>query len=1095
MRTWLAPLAMGVLLGQSDQRLRLVSADLLENREENGRSVQILSGHVIFRKGDMTLTTDKARFFTGTGRSFLEGNVVMTRPGERLTSDELDFQNDQDLIIARDNVRFEKGRQTITSDGLLYWTENDSAFATGNVLMAEDGRSLAGQKIAVYYNGQTVERVLVENDAQARSALSALMSPGSRDRHSFTDVMTSRRMVASFEDDHLSSLELQGMSTSLYHVVEDSVLQGINHASSDTMVLMIDDTGRLYRLQAVGGARGRFEPEPANAEVDTVVLYKGAFIDYDINAKVTYLEGGARVDYRDNGLAAGSITVTWEDNLLRAEPDDDERPTLYQPGQAPMEGELMEFDLAAEKGRVVKGRTRLDNGYYHGELIHRHPGNIFYVRHSIYTTCDLDRPHFYFAANRMKMLQGDKVVARPMVLYIMDVPVLGLPFAIFPNQAGRRRSGWIMPSYGDNRRNGQFLQGLGYYWAMNDYMDARALVDFYSKQGVRGKGRLRYNMKHKFSGRFDMQMFRSVLSGDIARLLSDDTELQWSGSWQHRQSFDPTQQFVVKGTFTSDPQLSRRLGRTQRERLNQQIVSNASYSKRWRQSGSSLTLALQDRYDLQAQEKLETAPATLSSRIVERTQVLPRLRYSRSRRSVVSGASGGSGKWYSGISWSLSSELNNNQTIFWDADTADGGSLVWSAERQIQRRSLARHSVGLSNSMKVMRYISLSLGMNLREGWILSHRRALTDDSTGIFLRDSNNKIRYNEVEVFSARHTGALSLSAQTNIYGLFPVRIGSIEAIRHTIKPSISYTYAPDFSKPFLGVDLGYFQQDSEDELFDRFSGSAIGGTSSSERQALSFGLTNLFQAKREVDGKDEKFTLLKWTMSGGYNFAAEKFKISPLRSSFRSPLLQQLNLDISMEHDFYEWDRETNTKIDKVLKVPRLSRVSASTHLKLSGRHLVPSLRSTTVAVDTATAADSLFNELEDNALGETAVRRGKQAAPKIDAGNLWEANLSMRYSLKPSLDPEIAQAFWLNSGIKLAVGKGWRVGYQARFNLLDQELVSHDIRFYRQLHCWEFTFNWTPSGLGQGFYLSINVIDRDLKDIKYESLGGRQSIFGN
>ena len=201
----------------------------------------------------------------------------------------------------------------------------------------------------------------------------------------------------------------------------------------------------------------------------------------------------------------------------------------------------------------------------------------------------------------------------------------------------------------------------------------------------------------------------------------------------------------------------------------------------------------------------------------------------------------------------------------------------------------------MSNNAKLLRYISISLNLGLREEWAPSHRNARTDPGTGLFVRD-NGTIVYDEIERFSARHTGSLSLTAQTNIYGLFPVRIGNLTAIRHTIKPSLSYRYSPDFSRPLFGYDLDYFQIDSQGDLFDRFAGSTIGGTSRSEQQAVTFSVTNLFQGKREIDGEETKINLLNWSMSGGYNFAAESFRLAPLNSRFRSPLLDRLNLDIS-------------------------------------------------------------------------------------------------------------------------------------------------------------------------------------------------------
>jgi len=49
-------------LSAQDKRLKLKQADLLENKTINGRSVQLLTGNVIFTKGKMTIKCERARY-------------------------------------------------------------------------------------------------------------------------------------------------------------------------------------------------------------------------------------------------------------------------------------------------------------------------------------------------------------------------------------------------------------------------------------------------------------------------------------------------------------------------------------------------------------------------------------------------------------------------------------------------------------------------------------------------------------------------------------------------------------------------------------------------------------------------------------------------------------------------------------------------------------------------------------------------------------------------------------------------------------------------------------------------------------------------
>ncbi|MEE9466631.1 MAG: putative LPS assembly protein LptD [Candidatus Neomarinimicrobiota bacterium] len=1133
---------------QGDERLRLVSADIFENVQIDGKTVQILSGSVVFRKGDMELRTAQARYYRAEGRTRLMGSVIMIRPGERLTCDTLVFFNAEDRIAAEGNVRFEQTNQTVESRELNYWTKLDSGIARHDVVMTQEDRQLTadefhtwkttgpreasfqaygsviidesgrrisgdlmrydddeatlhligearlhegnrdlrGEIIRLVYEGEILKNGYIEQGAEASSLIRARMSPEAKDTRLFTDLLTSRTMEGTFTDEKLSQLELRGMASSIFHVIEDSVLQGVNNATGDTIGLAFDSLGNLNRITVRGGARGRFVPEPGNSEVDTLIDYKAEFIDYHILDEITYMEKGARVDYRENGLFAGNMVLTWQDNILRAEEAYGEPPTLYQARRDPMVGERMEFDLIAERGRILKGRTKLDNGYYHGVLVHRYPENVYYVKQSKYTTCDLDHPHFYFASSRMKMLQGDKVIAKPIILYLADLPLIGLPFAVFPNKAGGRLSGLIMPGYGESRNHGQYLDGLGYFWAINSYADATTLLDFYDRRGVLVKGQFRYKKLYKFDGNLRSTYNREVAQNEIANLLSQKTTIKWDLKWIHNHTIDPTQRLNINATYTSNPRMYRDLGKTLETRLKQQVVSNASYTKNWRGAGASFKLALSERYDLLAEGKLDESPHDYGQKIEERTRTLPLIGFSLNQRALIKSRKGQEQKWYHKINYSFRNNLNNRQSIFWEADSVTSDSLYWPVERTVLNRSSATNNISLSTQQNVFKYLSTTLSLGIVQAWTPTYRRARTDAS-GNFQRDDNDMILFDEVERITPRHTGQLSLRAQTNLYGLIPIQAGSLQAIRHIIKPSITYTYIPDFSKPVLGQNLGYFQEDQAGKLYDKFQRSTIGGTRASESQSVSISVSNQFQSKREIDDKEVKSDLLTWNMSTAYDFTADSLNLAPIRSSLRSPFLKMLNLDISMTHDFYAWDKVARRKVDRMLSFPRLARMNASTTFKFSGSRFVPLPEDFTA--DTAAVSDTLDFVGEE----EISIRR-KIVKPKVSSGKFWDASLSFRYSLTPTLQPEKRETFWMNGNVTTSIGPGWNLRYTTRFNLVTRELVHHDLQLHRELHCWEFAFSWTPSGPGRGFLLRINVQDTDLQDIKYESKGGTQNLIG-
>ena len=60
----------------AEERLRLEKADLLENVTVHGVSLQYLKGNVIFRKGEMILKCDWARFNRKTEQSFCKRSYI-----------------------------------------------------------------------------------------------------------------------------------------------------------------------------------------------------------------------------------------------------------------------------------------------------------------------------------------------------------------------------------------------------------------------------------------------------------------------------------------------------------------------------------------------------------------------------------------------------------------------------------------------------------------------------------------------------------------------------------------------------------------------------------------------------------------------------------------------------------------------------------------------------------------------------------------------------------------------------------------------------------------------------------------------------------
>lgn len=1071
---------------------------------------------------DYDLVADSLIYFSALDSGNALGNVRLIQVDQQITADRILYSKraGQDAVSyqALGNVTILEGDRIATCGEADYSRENEVTILKINPRVKEKERTLTGEKIVLSYRDEVLERIFIPAEAHVVSASSGWRtssapedSVNSRQPVSYQDDMTSSVFIGFFRDGSLDSIRLEGMATTLYHIFEDSLYQGKNLASGDTVTMRFDES-ELKRIIISGGARGTYTPDSTNVDVEAPIDYESETIDYFIPEEKTDLYRDAKIHYTDIDLLAGFINVDWQKNLLYALPispgdttGEAIQPTLLERGREPMVGDTMIYNLETRKGKVVYGRTKAEDGYYSGREIRNVGSKTFYVKNSTFTTCDLKVPHFHFESRRMKMIQNDKVIARPLVLYISGIPVIGLPFAIFPNQKGGRHSGWIMPSYGESRNRGQFIDGMGYYWAPNDYWDTKFLLSFADRQGITFKIANNYKIRYRYSGRLflETRQFLGFGERDITSL-SQNRKTDYVVRWNHNQVLRGDQSFNANASYYSNGEYNRIMGLDPVRRMNQQAISNATYTKQWRKWNSSFSFNLSSRRDLMVEQKIQPTsvfyqkPKRAGTQLNILTSTLPSMTFRRGQSPLIKSKSTLK-KWYHNVTWSYSNKLTNKIRTYYESEeisSDDTTSIIqWKVDQDgkgiIKSTSsgILVHNFSISAPQKIFRYITISPGLSGKSDWVNKSFRARLDTATNSLIKE--------EVDGLAIRTTGSFHLSAKTQVYGLFPIGIGALKSIRHVASPSIGYSFTPDFSKPLFGKNPGYIQTltDTAGNIltYDRFSETPAGNTPQNEQQAINFSLNNVFQAKISDGEKERKIDLLSWRLSTSYNFVAETYQLANLRSSLRSSLARKLNLDLSMTHDFYDYDSRRGQRSTSLRKnswglpIPRLINARLSTGFKISGKRMKSTTEPT--AADTAAIDTTIDNERLD---GSGVVNPVKQVAKPLSGNELWQTNVSFSYAYNRADPQNPVKTFWMNTNTKIQLTPNWRIQYNARFDLVKNELVSHHFSIYRDLHCWEMSISWTPSGFGQGFYLRLNVKSPTLRDLKLEQRGGIYSL---
>jgi hypothetical protein len=818
------------------------------------------------------------------------------------------------------------------------------------------------------------------------------------------------------------------------------------------------------------------EIQPAQVGIDTSVTYSARIVDTFKDRDETHLVGDATLKYKNITIKAGKITVKWNEYTLIAEtlPDSSNggnatdslasrangRP-VFSDGKEEMTGDRMEYNFKTDRGRILRGRTQFQDGYYTGETVKRVEAKEFNVVNGRYTTCDREEPHFHFKGDKMKVIMGDKVVAKPVTFYIGKIPLAILPFAMFSTKEDGRQSGIIIPRFGTSPDEGRYLQDLGYYWAANDYFDARATLSFFEKTGVLVKGGVNYALRYHFTG--------SVSGSFTRKNFGATSQRRWNLEVRHSQQFNPNTSLNVNASFVNNRNFYRDLSDNRNERLNRQLVSNATFSTRWGEGKNSFSVNLSQTKDLETGRELITLPRANFTR--SQTALFPFDEKKAQRTKAQQ-------KWYNLIRYSYGNLLVNSTS----RDSTND------AKTDVERRMEHDFALSFTNPGRLFGFLTISHNFTFDEDWF---------DRTRTFSLDSSsNTISFNEVKGFEARHLFQYSASASTKLYGTFNTRLGPVRGLRHVATPSISFAYQPDFSDSTWGYYETITDTLGRKIKRDRFEGSGARRTPLGEQNNLSFGLNNLFQMKLGQGDQERKIDLFNLDFRGGYNFAADSFKVANLSTSFRANPKKDLAVSMNLSHSFYDFDPATGRLRNRLLikengffNALRLLQFNFDARWSLRGK--------SAAAQPPAGAAQPPGAESrgQPGTQAETGYRdplAPEKAFTALDVP--WSANIGFSYSVNKFNPLNTTRSAYLDlSNVEVQLTKNWRVSYNLRYDIQRKDVADQRISLYRDLHCWEAQFSWNPSGIGQGFYFKIGIKAPHLQDIKIEQRGGTTSIF--
>ncbi len=842
--------------------------------------------------------------------------------------------------------------------------------------------------------------------------------------------------------------------------------------------------------------------------IQTTILYSKDTLDapveygskdsliFDNVNNLVHLYGAAYVNYKNLKLTAAYIIIDLKNNIATAKPLPDSvgkmrgLPNFKDDSQEFTAGE-MRYNFRTQKGVVKDVTTKYNDAFVHGGLSKFVSGkgdstkrnDVAYSTDAIFTTCNAEHPHFGIHSSKQKVIPNKLIVVGPSNLVIGDIPTpLWLPFAAFPLSSGKR-TGLIFPrDYEYNKTFGFGLRNMGWYFPLSDNYDLTLQGDAY----VRGTWGLRatsnYVKTYRFTGRFEVG-YQSIISEDEKARLSRSPS--WNLSWSHSQDQRANPIFSINANVNMQGSKSKQFSNYRSTTYNDfknattsTLSSSIGFTRTFPGKPFSLTGGMSATQNTSTREMTIELP-NLDFRV---QTIFP---FKKQKRI-------GNEKWFEKVSLQYSSSLRNR------LQTQDSVSLF--TKKALENLQFGiKHDLSSNVNFNLFKYFNLSPSVSYNESWYMKQFRQsfnpndIRISKDTIYNRDStdftirNDTTLYGKVDTikkngFYRVNQFSLGASLSTRVFGTVQFKRGWLRGIRHTMTPSIGFSYSPDYRRYEDSIQTDF--RNPFRQVYNLYQNAIFGAPSTGGKQAaLTYSLTNLFEMKyfSKKDSTFKKAKLLEnVNIAGSYNFVADSFRFSQIAMGTGTNFFKGLTtLSVSVLLDPYGKDSKGN-------RVKEFA-------LKRNGKLL--NLVNATLNLNSSLSIGDIKRLLKGTVDDQTLMRK-----PKVGEESLTDMLESFRMSHNFSVsrtsisgrDTTIFQNALYTSG-NIPISKKWKINVgNIGYDFSSKRLTYPDFGFFRDLHCWEMGVNWQPTRGTYSFYLRVKPGTLDFLKIPYNKTLG--DVFG-
>lgn len=819
-------------------------------------------------------------------------------------------------------------------------------------------------------------------------------------------------------------------------------------------------------------------PRQGKSALTDVLTAKGKdSLVYDLKTNQVYIYETGIVKYQDKTLDADYVNLDIEKNLIvargvpkKVETDSVKidsisyRKPKFLDGGTTYDMDSIIYNINSEKAKIYGISFVEGEGTLRGKDIKKMDDEIFNINNGTFTTCNHDHPHFYAKMLKAQYVQNEfskKVILGPTLLYLEDVPLpMIIPFGFFPMMSDRN-SGIILPEIGEDNSKGFYVKDFGYYFAFNDYLDITAQAGIYTFGSWEASLASSYKVRYKFSGSFSFNYANTITGtkGSSDYLKMNNYSLRWSHSQDSK--FLPGSTFSASVNYSTSS-YNKYDSDNISDYISAQTSSSISYSKTWSGTPFSLSTSIQHSQNFQDSSVVLSLP-TYSfnmSRI-----------YPFQRKNAT-----GTQKWYEKISLSYSNTLSN--TISTKED------LMFKNEMFDNMKIGMKHSIPVSTSLTLLKYITVSPSISYNERWYT--RKIMQEwnpEEAAVEKTDT--------VSGFYRVYDYSFSTSLSTTMYGMysFKGKDPAIKAIRHVITPSISLSYSPDFGAAKYGF-YEPIQSDAKGNIsyYSPFSNEVYGVPSRGRSGSMSFSLGNTLEMKvrsyADTTGTKIIKLLESFSIASSYNFLADSLNLSTFSVSARTTLFKTLGINISATFDPYQVN-DDGVKINKFMfnegKLARLTNLGFSFGYSFNNTLGSKEKDSSQSLPRQATPAELEYFSRNNISYIEQQEYLAMQTYYNFSVP--WNFSFNYNFSYTNSgISKNLTQTMSFNGSINLTNKFG--LSGSAGLDLSTMEITPGTVSLTRDLHCWQMSFTWVPVGFRKSWNFKIAVKSGMLSDLKYE-----------